>query len=273
LGVQVLQELRTLLRQDKISFAALGNSEGETIERGSIIRINENLRNTRSFGKLALTLIHECAHLIRPWEYLIEEILCRNFEGCFYADLVDGLTFRASPSIWGQQSSTVRLTRQDDQESYRFYELYFLRNRVVDHVLNLDVSITDPTRGEYLRHLTPEFIRQTFSWWGGIGHREAQTRGHYVRVLSYVGTYRHSDAELVVQILESLPQGNRNAWINFSDKVTRHGWDCVRLLMSSPVVNRDAQLTQRVRALESRLNMPRQQNLWVNFGSGSDPRL
>src|SRR5204863_1602357 len=106
-------------------------------------------------------LVHEAVHLVMPWQYVIEDILCRNLQYSLYADLLRGRTIHSR--VNGDRLITVQATgssvpRWAVQEYQRF-----LSGRIVDSVVGME---------EYNRSLTCDFIRESFDWWGGPANRE-----------------------------------------------------------------------------------------------------
>jgi hypothetical protein len=212
----VTDKLWELWAADEIAFASLNrnvSADSSAHRWGADIRVDFQYRN--NLAVVSFLLVHEAVHLVMPWQYVIEDILCRNLQYSLYADLLRGRTIHSR--VNGDRLITVQATdssvpRWAVQEYQRF-----LSGRIVDSVVGME---------EYNRSLTCDFIRESFDWWGGPANREFRTLALYIHRL--VSDSNPLNVEYILRILEAINGSNCNDWRNLEREIgtfdDRGGW-------------------------------------------------
>jgi hypothetical protein len=242
LAGEVTEKLWNLWATDEIGFGSLPQNvaaSSQARRRASDIIVDYQYQN--NLPVTSFLLVHEAVHLVRPWQYVIEDILCRNLQYSYFIDLQGGRSFHSRNN--NGQLMFVQLTTANTPPWAQSEHRFFLNGQIVDYVISMD---------EYATSLTADFVRQSIEWWGGPSNRWMTTLGRYLRSLA--ADNNPANAGIMVRILEAVDRSNCDEWRRMERAVgpldQRAGhWDRIRARLAS-AGSTDRALAARIGVVE-----------------------
>ena len=241
----IAQTLLDLYRRDEIGFHVLARPTLHGTWRagraGHDLRLNSIYINrlpgaTRVAG-LSLLLVHEATHATVDFTKLYDEMAARMLPIQYYRELSGpGVFNEANDPPRPGTSSIVRLSPAGFPE-FEEQSKALRREQLIDYVLAIR-TYTRPT------YITPQWIADNLTHWGGLRNRWPQTRGLYIRLLAQSADIYFT--RLILDVMESVER--RTDWVKMMD-----GAGSLRSIqIALDDLSARSQYAQRVVALEGR---------------------
>jgi hypothetical protein len=160
-----------------------------------------SLPENRRLAAISLVLVHEGVHAALDFlddNSLYSELAARKLAVYYYRELSGPGVFNeaSDPPAPGKRAELVLLPRNAFPE-YVKMSGFLDKDQLIDYILH-NPEYTDPD------DLTPQWIVETLSLWGGLRNRWAATKGLYVKVLASSHDLRYES--FILGVMESIDQ-------------------------------------------------------------------
>jgi hypothetical protein len=249
-AAEVLRTLRRLDAANEIGFVDLGRSTKHGRWRagreGFDMQLNFNYINSLpkqdQFGALSLLVVHEGTHAAVDFTKLLDEMAARVLPIHYYRELSGPGVFNEAndPPRPGKPYGVIRIGT-GRLEGFRKQSEALAKDRLIDNILSRERYTEDD-------YVTPQWVVDHLSLWGGIANRLPTTKGFYVSVLA-TSVERYFTSR-IVDILESV--ATRPEWNEVIENVSRRR--SLRIALDD-LAAADRNLSRRVAALQQRWDM------------------
>jgi hypothetical protein len=199
-----------------------------------------SLPENQRLAAISLVLVHEGVHAALDFlddKSIYSELAARKLTVYYYRELSGPGVFNeaSDPPAPGKRAQLILLPRNAFPE-YVKMSRFLDRDQLIDYILAIP-SYTDPD------DLTPQWIVETLSLWGGLRNRWPATRGLYVKTLAK-SRQPHYES-FILTVLESID--NQRDWDAMIEEAGR--LRTIRIALGDLTSRRDL---ERIASLEKK---------------------